>query len=326
MHLQDIFFQNHPPPPPPPPPPQKSNGRPLIDRFMNNTETRISHQTAINNLLPPVIDTSLVDTKTPAFPSLHSPTGLIHPVNNQAKKKEPEINIANPLQKGAPEHQSVLETGVEHQPNFNPFIDDRGNPYDYDDFSKASQPPGAFANVGVSSTRHASTQHITNSHTVVSKSHTGASTPFRSLPQGATNTSVTSHYPVYTVSSVKHTSPKTFQLHRDGDIFTPQNSPTTVYHDIKPSPYSGLLNHARPTGSDNVSQIAEALAKVTQLQRLPQAKPDVFTGEETDTRFFIWETAFDALIDSAPVSAQQKLYLLFQHLDGKAKKVVEQLQ
>ena len=70
----------------------------------------------------------------------------------------------------------------------------------------------------------------------------------------------------------------------------------------------------------------EALAKVTQMQRLPQAKPNVFTGEEAKTRLFIWETALDALIDSTPVSYQQKLYLLFQHLDGKAKMVVEQLQ
>lgn len=31
-------------------------------------------------------------------------------------------------------------------------------------------------------------------------------------------------------------------------------------------------------------------------------------------------------IDSAPISSQQKLYLLYQHLGGKAKKVVEQLQ
>ena len=68
------------------------------------------------------------------------------------------------------------------------------------------------------------------------------------------------------------------------------------------------------------------MVKVTQLQRLPQAKPDVFTGNETDTKFYIWETAFDALIDSAPKRTQQKLYLLYQHLDGKAKKVVEQLQ
>ena len=102
-----------------------------------------------------------------------------------------------------------------------------------------------------------------------------------------------------------------------------------MYHDIKPSPYTEHLNHsgnqAHPN-SDNICQIAEVLAKVTQFQRLPEAKPDIFTGEETDTRFFTCETAFDALIDSAPVSAQQKVYLLFQRLDGKAKEVVEQLQ
>lgn len=54
---------------------------------------------------------------------------------------------------------------------------------------------------------------------------------------------------------------------------------------------------------------------------------DVFNGEEKDkTRFFLWETAFNALIDSAPITPQQKLHLLFQHLGGRAKKVVEQLQ
>ena len=78
---------------------------------------------------------------------------------------------------------------------------------------------------------------------------------------------------------------------------------------------------------DNTQQITEALAKVTQLQRLPQAVLDVFNGEEKDkTRFFLWETAFNALIDSAPVTPQQKLHLIFQHLGGRAKKVVEQLQ
>lgn len=78
---------------------------------------------------------------------------------------------------------------------------------------------------------------------------------------------------------------------------------------------------------ENTQQITEALAKVTQLQRLPQAVPDVFNGEEKDkTRFFLWETAFNALVDSAPVTPQQKLHLLFQHLQGRAKKVVEQLQ
>ena len=79
--------------------------------------------------------------------------------------------------------------------------------------------------------------------------------------------------------------------------------------------------------SDNTPQINVTLTKVTQLQRLPQAKPDVFKGGEKDkTRFFLWETAFDALIDSVPVSSQQKLHLLYQHLEERAKKVVEQLQ
>lgn len=54
---------------------------------------------------------------------------------------------------------------------------------------------------------------------------------------------------------------------------------------------------------DNTQQITEALAKVTQLQRLPQTVPDVFNGEEIDrTRFFLWETPFNTLIDSAPVT------------------------
>ena len=53
----------------------------------------------------------------------------------------------------------------------------------------------------------------------------------------------------------------------------------------------------------NTQQITEALAKVTQLHRLPQARPDVFRGEEEDkTKFFLWESAFDALIDSVPVA------------------------
>ena len=39
----------------------------LIDHFMNNTETCPAHQTAINNLLLPVIDTSFVDTNNHPF-------------------------------------------------------------------------------------------------------------------------------------------------------------------------------------------------------------------------------------------------------------------
>ena len=127
--------------------------------------------------------------------------------------------------------------------------------------------------------------------------------PDRFPPEALTQT----HYPAYAISSVQHTSAKTFLLHKEGDTFTPQSSPPTVYHNIRPSLYTQRLNHpgnqARPS-SHNVSQITEALAKLTQLQRSPQTKPEVFTGEETDTRFFIWETAFDTQIDSAPVSTQ----------------------
>ena len=86
--------------------------------------------------------------------------------------------------------------------------------------------------------------------------------------------------------------------------FTPQslygNPPLYVplqLHPPQPSPVYVLPS------PDNTQQITEALAKVTQLHRLPQAKPDVFRGEEEDkTKFFLWESAFDALIDSVPVA------------------------
>lgn len=96
------------------------------------------------------------------------------------------------------------------------------------------------------------------------------------------------------------------------------NSPAFV-----PSPYIGFS----PAPQDYSVQLTDTLAKISQLQRLPQATPDVFKGDETDkTKFFLWESSFDSLIDSAPVTAQQKLHFLYQYLDGKAKKVVEQLQ
>ena len=82
-----------------------------------------------------------------------------------------------------------------------------------------------------------------------------------------------------------------------------------------------------PAPQNYSAQLTDALAKISQLQRLPQAKPDVFRGDEHDkTKFFLWENAFESLIDSAPVTSRQKLHLLYQHLDGKARKVVEQLQ
>ena len=139
-----------------------------------------------------------------------------------------------------------------------------------------------------------------------------ASTPAVSQPPVPTHTSATS-------TTLRHSPPVIDSFPRT----TPFVSPSVRYEAdaYTPAPRAS----ASPSTADGL-QIAEALAKVTQLQRLPQAKPDVFRGDESDTRFFIWETAFDALIDSAPITAQQKLYLLYQHLDGKARKTVEQLQ
>ena len=74
-------------------------------------------------------------------------------------------------------------------------------------------------------------------------------------------------------------------------------------------------------------QLSDALAKISQLHRLPQTTPDVFKGDNHDmTKFLLWEKAFESRIDAAPVTARQKLHLLDQHLGGKAKRVVEQLQ
>ena len=135
----------------------------LIDRFMNNTEVPPTHQTTINNFLQPVIDTSFVDIQKQSFPSLYSPTGIIHPVNNQAEKREPKMNKANSLQKTIPEHQSPIDLGIMgHQPNFNPLADGLANPFNYEDFPKASQPPAALANVGFSSTPpHSTSRTVT---------------------------------------------------------------------------------------------------------------------------------------------------------------------
>ena len=91
------------------------------------------------------------------------------------------------------------------------------------------------------------------------------------------------------------------QAHQD---FTPQslygNPP--LYVPLKSQPPQPSPVYVLPS-PDNTQQITEALAKVTQLHRLPQAKPDVFRGEEEDkTKFFLWESAFDALIDWVPVT------------------------
>ena len=70
-------------------------------------------------------------------------------------------------------------------------------------------------------------------------------------------------------------------------------NPLPVYHQISnPALVSnvGLTQHEEVQHSQ---QLIEALAKVTQIQRLPQAKPDIFRGDEKDkTKYFLWEKAF----------------------------------
>ena len=111
-----------------------------------------------------------------------------------------------------------------------------------------------------------------------------------------------------TMSEYQLTTPRGFC--RNPPAFFP--SPVTTYP---------------PVSQNYTAQITDALTKITQLQRLPQVTPSVFEGSDSDkTKFFLWENAFDSLIDSAPVTAKQKIHLLYQYLGGKAKKVVEQLQ
>ncbi|KAK3735268.1 hypothetical protein QZH41_001047 [Actinostola sp. cb2023] len=149
------------------------------------------------------------------------------------------------------------------------------------------------------------------------------STPTNNQPCAKLNTGV--HFSTSQYNGQYHAPQPIFsQQHVSSETITPMSSPATLYNEIQPTQSIEPTLHRSST--DSVYTIAEALARITQLQRLPTAKPDVFTGEEADTKFFIWETAFDALIDSAPITTQQKLYLLYQHLSGKSKKVVEQLQ
>ena len=149
------------------------------------------------------------------------------------------------------------------------------------------------------------------------------------LGGGYTSSTPMTPHSAYLTTSLQQglvTSPVMYQqAYQD---FTPQSlygSPP-LYVPLQSQPPQPSPVYVLPS-PDNTQQITEALAKVTQLHRLPQAKPDVFRGEEEDkTKFFLWESAFDALIDSVPVAPRQKLHLLFQHLEGRAKKVVEQLQ
>ena len=170
---------------------------------------------------------------------------------------------------------------------------------------------------------------VTQSSVSVSQSLPPVTHHFAYLGGGYTSSTPMTTHSAYLTTSLQQglvTSPVMYQqAYQD---FTPQSlygSPP-LYVPLQSQPLQPSPVYVLPS-PDNTQQITEALAKVTQLHRLPQAKPDVFRGEEEDkTKFFLWESAFDALIDSVPVAPRQKLHLLFQHLEGRAKKVVEQLQ
>ena len=144
-------------------------------------------------------------------------------------------------------------------------------------YATTSQLPTFSANTGGLITSQPFVLSTTNS-LAAPKIGVGASTPFMSLPQ----VPLTPHprdAPAVT-TSLRPVHPSAFDLRPCADPFTPECSPATLYREIKPTPYVQGQNRT-PPNSDSVSQIAEALAKVTQLQRLPQAKPDVFTANET---------------------------------------------
>ena len=146
---------------------------------------------------------------------------------------------------------------------------------------------------------------VTQSSVSVSQSLPPVTQHSAYLGGGYTSSTPTTPHGAYLSTSLQQglvTSPVMYQqAYQD---FTPQslygNPPLYVPLQLQPPQPSPVYVLPSP---DNTQQITEALAKVTQLHRLPQAKPDVFRGEEEDkTKFFLWESAFDALIDSVPVA------------------------
>ena len=284
----------------------------MIDRFFNHTSHPTLPTTATKSLLPP----SMNENNGHQFVTSGGNTGNPHHVGLSDNITLPDGGLTTNfhLDTGhqVPSHPSNVS---EHEPLYHVEIETlKSDP-------TTNTPPETHQGTGMPTPQiPAFATNISYPRTSYYTSPAETSTPFVLLPQAPTNRStglLTSHSHAGPVSSSKPIPSSTYKLLGDADAFTPKGSPTTLYHKIRiPPPKS--QNHAPPS-SDSVFQIADALAKVTQLQRLPQAKQDIFTGDETDTKFFIWETAFDALIDSVPISTQQKLYLLYQHLDGNAK-------
>ena len=279
----------------------------MIDRCFNHTSHPTLPTTATESLLPP----SMNENNGHQFFTSGGNTGNPHPVglSDNITLVEGGLTTNFHLDTG---HQVASHSSnvSEHEPLYHVEIAEQ-----LKSDHTMNSPPEKHRGTGIPTPQiPAFATNISYPCTSHYTSPAETSTPIALLPQGPTNRSMgllTSHSHAGPVSSSKPIPSSTYKLRGDADAFTPKSSPTTLYRKIKiPPPES--QNHA-PSSSDSVFQIADGLAKVTQLQRVPQAMPDIFTGDETDTKFFIWETAFDALIDSAPISAQQKLYLLYQH-------------
>jgi hypothetical protein len=67
-------------------------------------------------------------------------------------------------------------------------------------------------------------------------------------------------------------------------------------HSSEPPIISDL--HSRQDETAQLSQqLIEALAKVTQIQCLPQAKTDIYQGDEKDkVKYFLWENILTPLL------------------------------
>ena len=112
----------------------------MFDRFMDHKDVDSAHLTA-SHLLPPIINTSCVDTQDPIFPAIYSPTGIIHPVNRQSRaNQQQEANIAD-LHQTAAGNQSILDLGMGHQANLYREINNPVIPHDHENYPPVSQPP-----------------------------------------------------------------------------------------------------------------------------------------------------------------------------------------
>ena len=113
--------------------------------------------------------------------------------------------------------------------------------------------------------------------------------------------------PVYTTAKFSSGSPSL-------SVIPAISTTKSEYQPTTPTGFCGNLPAFYPSpiatcspAQNYTAQITDALAKITQLQRLPQAAPSVFKGSDSDkTKFFLWENAFDSLIDSAPVTSCNK--------------------